>query len=196
MLDEQIFDSTIVDSETLQVKGDKPWFIKFFAPWCGHCKNLAPTWDEFHKRHSHEVNIGRIDCTDENSRSVCGQFGVRGYPTLIFLKEGKYYTFRGPRKLENLADFALNEGYLSASEEQQGDIPKRVEGMEKFQKDSVDFFKQLSIGIDQIFEKVHMGFIPKPVRYLMVAFLVLSPFFMVIFMLCFDEDDEPSAAPS
>jgi len=58
------------------------------------------------------VNIARIDCTDENSRNVCGQFGVRGYPTLILLKEGKYYTFKGPRKLENLADFALNEGYL------------------------------------------------------------------------------------
>ena len=63
--------------------------------------------------------------------------------------------------------------------------------MEKVKKDSVDFLKQLSVGIDNVFEKSHMGFIPRPIRYGMILILVLSPLFMVIFMLCFDEDDEP-----
>ena len=41
--------------------------ISKYAPWCGHCKNLAPVWEEIANKHSDKVNIAKVDCTASES---------------------------------------------------------------------------------------------------------------------------------
>merc|ERR1719458_2406777 len=89
-------------------------FVKFFAPWCGHCKRLAPTWEELAAKHNKdvdsEVTIAKVDCTV--ATALCSAQDVTGYPTLKFFKNGAEkddgVKYRGQRDLASLEKF-INE---------------------------------------------------------------------------------------
>uniref|UniRef100_A0A1I8PHM3 Thioredoxin domain-containing protein n=1 Tax=Stomoxys calcitrans TaxID=35570 RepID=A0A1I8PHM3_STOCA len=64
-------------------------FVKFYAPWCSHCQRLAPTWEQLAKtvQNIQDVSIAKIDCTVY--RPICQDFEVKGYPTLLWIEDGK-----------------------------------------------------------------------------------------------------------
>ncbi|XP_033640968.1 thioredoxin domain-containing protein 5-like [Asterias rubens] len=81
-------------------------FVKFYAPWCGHCKKLAPVWDELAEGFSHneDITIAKMDCTD--NRKVCNEYGVGGFPTLKFFKDGAVVdTYKQARDHKSLKDY-------------------------------------------------------------------------------------------
>jgi protein disulfide-isomerase A1 len=84
-------------------------FVEFYAPWCGHCKSLAPIWDQLgqhFKDAKTDVTIAKIDAT---ANYVDGSFGVTGFPTLIFLKaDGTRVPYKGGRTFDELVAF-VNE---------------------------------------------------------------------------------------
>lgn len=86
------------------------WFVMFFAPWCGFCKQLHPVWNELAAEVNKQVNVATVDATIHNDLSK--RFEIRGYPTLILFSGGKMYKYDGARDLEALKTFAL-EGYKS-----------------------------------------------------------------------------------
>lgn len=81
-------------------------FIKFFAPWCGHCKAMAPAWsslmDEF--KESKTALVAECDCTVE--KDLCSKHGVQGYPTVKYGDPNNLEDYQGGRDLDSLKTFA------------------------------------------------------------------------------------------
>ncbi|KAG2357198.1 thioredoxin-like protein [Suillus spraguei] len=81
-----------------------PTFVKFFAPWCGHCKKLAPVWVQVARRMQHKLNIAEVNC--DEFKSLCSKQGVTGYPMLFYYSHGAKTEYSGSRKYEPLVAFA------------------------------------------------------------------------------------------
>lgn len=47
------------------MKSDELWMVEFYAPWCGHCKNLAPHWEAAAKQMKGVVKFGAVDMTTD-----------------------------------------------------------------------------------------------------------------------------------
>ena len=90
--------------ESIVMDASKDVFVKFYAPWCGHCVRMQPAWEELAKANTGAV-IAELDATQH--QAVSQKFGVRGFPTLKLFtkadKSGKPY--QGGRDFNALSDF-------------------------------------------------------------------------------------------
>jgi protein disulfide-isomerase A6 len=93
------------------VDGSKGAFVEFFAPWCGHCKKLAPDWDTLGESfaHSKDVVIGKVDA--DAHKELGSRFDVHGYPTLKWFPKGSTTPeeYNGGRDLESLSAFVTEK---------------------------------------------------------------------------------------
>lgn len=78
---------------------DNPYvFVKFFAPWCGHCRKMAPEFSKLAERMHDEggIPIAKLDVT--KARKIGNRYHIKGFPTLILFKNGVPVEYNGSRK--------------------------------------------------------------------------------------------------
>lgn len=83
-------------------------FIKFQAPWWGHCKKMKPAWDQLSREYdtSDSVIIGDVDCTVE--KELCQKWKVEGYPTVGYFTQEtgqKKLDYSGGRDFDSIKRF-------------------------------------------------------------------------------------------
>jgi protein disulfide-isomerase A1 len=80
--------------------------VEFYAPWCGHCQALAPQYAAAATTLKNEsIKLAKVDCTTEEQ--ICGQYDVKGYPTLKVFRNGHASEYSGPRKTDGIVNYML-----------------------------------------------------------------------------------------
>ncbi|KAL5677599.1 hypothetical protein ACJX0J_013730, partial [Zea mays] len=107
--------------DELVVKSKDIWIVEFFAPWCGHCKKLAPEWKKAAKNLKGQVKLGHVDCDAE--KSLMSKYKVEGFPTILVFGADKEspFPYQGARVASAIESFALeqleaNSGPVEVSE--------------------------------------------------------------------------------
>lgn len=96
--------------------------VEFFAPWCSHCKKLAPEWTKAAEiisasYNSSAVTLAQIDATTESTKQLNSKYNIRGFPTILMFYHGDLMRpeqYNGPRTADGIASYILRRLYPAA----------------------------------------------------------------------------------
>ncbi|GMR42615.1 hypothetical protein PMAYCL1PPCAC_12810 [Pristionchus mayeri] len=112
------FDSFISENELV--------LVEFYAPWCGHCKKLAPEYEKAAqklKAQGSKIKLGKVDATVE--KKLGEQYGVSGYPTMKIFRNGKRFEYNGPREANGITQYMLDQASPAA---------KKLQGLKEVER--------------------------------------------------------------
>lgn len=103
------------DYDSLIARSNHTSILEFYAPWCGHCKNLQPAYEKAAKSLSGLAKVAAVNCDEELNKPFCGGMDVKGFPTLKIVRPGKkagkptVEEYQGPRTAKGIVDAVIDK---------------------------------------------------------------------------------------
>lgn len=94
------------DFDTFRAQ-NKQFFVMFYAPWCGHCKNMKGDYASAAKSADYMMPLVAVDCTVH--KTVCETFSVNGFPTLKYFEDEVPQEYEGGRSAAALLEFVQSK---------------------------------------------------------------------------------------
>lgn len=143
-------------------------FVKFFAPWCGHCKSMAESYAGLARKYNDsgkEVVIAEVDCTVQ--KDACAKHKVQGFPTLKFFMYGEAVDYSGAREADDIESWIEKKSSVKLEEITSEDKLEEVSKMklavvlagDHFSKETLNGFTALASSFDKI--SFHFTKLPK-----------------------------------
>nr|ADD38808.1 Probable protein disulfide-isomerase ER-60 [Lepeophtheirus salmonis] len=133
--------------------------VKFYAEWCGHCKSLAPAYEQAASellQNSPPISLVKVNCPE--NEELCKEFDVSGYPTLKIFKKGKIISdYKGGRTKNDIVNTMISHAQPSIRfVNNEADLINLTKEGEKsvffgiFENESNDLLKQFKDLSDQL----------------------------------------------
>ena len=99
----ELDDATFQDSIN---RGDRPFLVDFWAPWCPPCRALAPTIEAIAEQFDGRVDVAKLDI--DRHPETAAAYGIRSIPTVLI--------FRGGQVVDRIAGLQPRARYEQALE--------------------------------------------------------------------------------
>merc|ERR1711957_566596 len=109
-LDEGVLVLTDANFDEQVKKHETGLLVEFYAPWCGHCKSLAPEYASAAQalaKKSPPRFVGKVDATVHEK--IAKRFGVEGYPTLKWFSNGNNSEYGGGRTSDTIVSWIMKK---------------------------------------------------------------------------------------
>jgi len=85
--------------------------VEFYAPWCGHCKQLAPEYEAAATiLKDEQLPLAKVDAADDKNQKLAEKYDVQGFPTLKLFRNKKATDYMGERTATAIVNFMRKKG--------------------------------------------------------------------------------------